>query len=512
MSKFSKISFLFAGISLVSMSIARSLIGEWVPFCWLALGMAVLFLALGLIKDRAFFKEFFTMKTTKEGLSMGTLIVLMVAVLMVVNYLGVKHYKTWDFSTTKTNTLSEQSIKLVKDLNSELKVLFFYKKGVEGNEENRRQFRELIKKYQDASNKIQLDFVEVNERPDLAKDYGVDKGSGVVFLDHEGHRNRVEKIDEQEFTSALVKVTRKEAKNIYFTVGHGEKDLNEKREALGLGSLKVMLENNRYTVKELPLIQNPKIPEDADVVVIAGPVQGFQDFEIAALEAYLKSGGSLFLALEAQNSVGLEKLTQKIGISLENNYVLNVVETVVGRGLNQGPTMGAVFSSTNKITKSFGRGEVTVFRYPQSLKKTEAPQGIAVDEIVKTSNNAMAFESMQFGADKPEESYTLVADVTGRWPGNDENAKPFSVIIAGDVDFISNQMLYQNLNRDLLLNSIASLAKEENLISITPKEPEATKLLMTETKFAVFLFAFIIPLPLFLLGTSIGLWLRRRNA
>ncbi|MGZ3770790.1 MAG: GldG family protein [Bdellovibrio sp.] len=512
MSKFGKISFLFAGISLVSMTIIRSIIGDWVPFCWLALGMSIFFLGLGLFKDRAFFKEFFTMKTTKEGLNMGTLIVLMIAVLIVVNYLGVKHYKTWDFSTGKTNTLSEQSVQLIKGLDSDLKVLFFYKKGVEGNEENRRQFRELIKKYQDISSKIRLDFIEVNERPDLAKEYGVDKGSGVVFLDYQGRRNRVEKIDEQEFTSALVKVTRKQDKNIYFTIGHGEKDLNDKREALGLGSLKLMLENNRYTVKELPLVQNPKVPADADVVVIAGPVQNFQPNEISALEAYLKSGGSLLLALESQNTAGLDKLVDKLGVQLQNNYVLNVVDTVMGKGLNQGPTMGAVFSSTNQITKSFGRGEVTMFRYPQSLKVTHAPEGVTVDEIVKTSKDSMAFTSMNFSAEAPEGSYTLVDEINGRWPGNDDKAKPFTVILAGDVDFISNQMLYQNLNRDLLLNSIASLAKEENLISITPKETEATKLMMTPTKFTLFLFAFIIPLPLLLLGTSVGLWLKRRNA
>lgn len=512
MSKLSKLSFLFAGISLVSMSIVRSIVGDWVPFCWLALGLAVFFLGLGIAKDRVFFREFFSMKTTKEGLSMGTLIVLMLAVLIIVNYLGVKHYKTWDFSFAQTNTLSDQSVKLVKDLHADLKVLFFYKKGVEGNEENRRQFRDLIKKYQDISSKIQLDFVEVNERPDLAKDYGVDKGSGVVFLDYEGHRNRVEKIDEQEFTSALVKVTRKQNKSIYFTVGHGEKDLNEKREGLGLGSLKLMLENNRYTVKELPLIQNPKIPQDADVVIIAGPIQGFQDFEITALEGYLKSGGSLFLAIESQNSAGLEKLVNKLGVQLQNNYILNVVDTPMGRGLNQGPTMGAVFSNTNKITKGFGRSEVTLFRYPQSLKKVTAPEGIVVDEIVKTVPDAMAFESMQIRGEGPEASYALVDEVVGRWPGSDDKAKPFSLIVAGDVDFLSNQMLYQNLNRDLVLNSIASLAKEENLISITPKEAQATKLLMTETKFAVFLFGFIIPLPLLLLGVSIGLWHRRRNA
>ncbi|MGZ3774763.1 MAG: GldG family protein [Pseudobdellovibrionaceae bacterium] len=512
MSKLGKLAFLFAGISIVSMAIIRSILGDWVPFCWLALGLAVFFSAVGLAKDRQFFKEFFSMKTTKEGLSMGTLILLMLAVLIVVNYLGYKHYKTWDFSTTQTNTLSEQSIKLVKDLHSDLKVFFFYKKGVEGNEENRRQFRELIKKYQDISPKIQLDFVEVNERPDLAKDYGVDKGSGVVFLDYEGHRNRVEKIDEQEFTSALVKVTRKQNKVIYFTVGHGEKDLNEKREGLGLGSLKLMLENNRYTVKELPLIQNPKIPQDADAIVIAGPIQGFQDFEISALENYLKAGGSLLLAIESQNSAGLEKLVNKLGVQLQNNYILNVVETTFGRGLNQGPTVATSFSATNKITKSFAHNEATLFRYPQSLKKTTAPAGVEVDEIVKTAPNAMAFESMQPRGEGPEGSYAIVDEVTGRWPGTDEKAKSFSVIVAGDVDFMTNQMLYQNLNRDLVLNSIAALAKEENLISITPKEPQATKLLMTESKFTVFIFLFIIPLPLILLGTSIGLWIRRRNA
>lgn len=512
MSKLGKIAFLFSGISLVSMSITRYLLGDWVPFCWLALGFAVFFLVGGLVKDRAFFKEFFTMKTTKEGMSMGVLIVLMVAVLTIVNYLGVKYYRTWDFSSSQTNTLSDQSVQLLNGLDSDLKILFFYKKGVEGNDENRRLFRELVKKYQDQSSKVVLDFVEVNERPDVAKDYGVDKGSGVVFVDYKGRRNRIEKIDEQELTSALVKVTREQNKTIYFTIGHGEKNLNDNREGLGIGALKVMLENNRYTVKELALIQTPKIPQDADVVVVAGPVQEFQANEILALEEYLKTGGSVFLAVEPLNTVGLEKLVGKVGLKFENNYIFNVVETVMGKGINQGPAMGAVFSATNKITKSFGRGEVTMFRFPQGLRQENPPQGIVIDEIVKTPPNSVAFKSLNITGDAPEATYTLVDEVSGRWPGAAEDAKPFTLIVAGDVDFLSNQMLYQNLNRDLVLNSIASLANEESLISITPKEAQATQMVMTEAKFGVFLFAFVIPLPLLLLGMSVGLYLRRRNA
>jgi ABC-type uncharacterized transport system involved in gliding motility auxiliary subunit len=510
MSKIGKLSFLFGAISMVSLIVIRYLIGEWVPFCWVALGLFVFFMGLGIFWDRRFFKDFLTMKTTKHGMNMGVLILLMIALLAVINYLGAKYIKTWDFSVAQTNTLSPQSIQLVQGLTGDLKVHFFYKKGVEGNEENRRQFRELIKRYQDKSTKIHLDFVEVNERPDLAKEFGVDKGSGVVFLEYKGRKNRIEKIDEQEFTSALVKVTREQNKTIYFTIGHGEKSLEDAKEGLGLGSLKLMLENNRYTIKTLPLSQEPKIPSDADVIVIAGPVQNFQGFEITALEEYLKGGGGLLLALESQNTVGLEKLMIKLGIQMENNYVMNIVETILGSGVNQGPTMGALFSQENKITASFAKGEITLFRFPSSLRISAVPEGVTVDELVKTGGDAMSFRSLNFKDQGPQGSYTLVAEAQGKFPGAKE--KSFHLIVAGDMDFLSNQMLYQNLNRDLVLNSIAALAKEENLISITPKEPQATQMIMTETKFGLFLFGFIIPLPLILLGISIGLWYRRRNA
>lgn len=513
MTKIGKINFLISGISLVCMAIARYLIGEWVPFTWLCLAFAVMSFAYGCFRERSFLKEFFSMKTTKEGMSMGTLIVLLLAILVIVNYLGVKHYKTWDFSSAQVNTLSPQSIQLVKALDSDLKVYFFYKKGVEGNEENRRLFRELIKKYQDETTKIQLDFVEVNERPDLAQDFGVDKGSGVVFLDYKGRRSRIEKIDEQEFTSALVKVTRESEKTIYFTIGHGEPSLNETREGLGLGSLKSLLENNRYRVKDWAMAQNPQLPQDADVIFVVGPTQGFQKFEIDLLEKYLSGGGSLVLALESQSTAGLEKLVEKVGLGFQNNFVFNVVETALGRAINQGPTVGAVFSESNKITKNFSRGEVTIFRFPQGIaRKAAAPEGVIVDDIVRTTPSAVASNSRTaIGGEGAEGAFTLVSEVTGIWPQS-KNDKSFAMILAGDMDFLSNQMLYQNMNRDLVLNFTAALAKEENLISIIPKDPQATQLFLTETKFNLFLFGFIIPLPLILLGTATGIWLRRRNA
>lgn len=510
MNRISKILFIVAGVSILSFVVTRLLVGAWIPFLWIPLAFFVSCFAGALIQERKAIGSFLTMKTTKHGMNMGALIGLVVVVLVVVNFLAVRHYKVWDFSGSQSNTLSEQSVKLVKSLDSELLVRFFYKKGVEGNEENRKSFRELIKKYQDQGSNIKLEFVEVNERPDLAEEYGVTKGSGVIFLEYKKRRNRVEKIDEQEVTSALVKVTREKDKNIYFIVGHGERDLEEAKEATGLNALKIMLENNRYVVKTLASNLNARIPDDADVVMIVGPTQNFLDYEIQGLEDYLKRGGSLFLALKSKQSQGLEKLLGRVGLEPMDNYVLNLVDTPMGKGVQEGQTLGTIFSSSNEITKVFGRSEATIFRNPMSFKRGPIPEGIKIDDLVKVTENSMSFKQLDLKEEGPLGAFTLVAEVQGKLPGAE--AKDFTLIAAGDADFLGNQLLMQSLNRDLVLNSVAALAKEENLISVAPKENQVTKLMMTDSNFYLFLFLFAIPVPALLLGTSVTLWLRRRHA
>lgn len=511
MSRLSKVLFLVAGLFIVAMSITLYLFGEWVPFCWISLGIITLCVIGSLIKDRSFFGEFFSMKTTKEGMSMGVMIVLVLSIIGIVNFIGSKYYKTFDFSLSKMHSISAQSVQLVKALDEDLKVLFFYKKGVEGNDENRRQFKSLIQKYQDHSAKVKLDFIEVNERPDLAKEYGVEKGSGLVFLTYKGHRNRIEKIDEQDFTSALIKVTREKERKIFFTVGHGELDLQDAKEGLGLGSLRMMLENNRYTVQELPLAVAGQVPSDADVVMIVGAKHAFQEFELEAIETYLQKGGRVLVALEQDSKAGLEAIIGKAGIYYQNNYIFNVVNTVLGKALNQGPTMGPIFGA-NKITASFGRNDTTVFRNPQGVVVKGVPETLVVSELVKTTSDAIGSADIRGSSDQSAEGeFTLAVIAEGIYPGATQT-KEAALVVIGDVDFMSNQMLYQNLNRDLILNTVASLADEDSLISISPKDVQVTTLALTDTKFAVFLFGFVIPLPLVLLGVSIGLWIRRRSA
>ena len=139
------ILFLASGLSLICLFVLRLLLGGWTNYLWVPLFFFVACLGGGLWCFRGLYKEFFAVRTTKEGMSMGAMIALVLVLLVAVNYLGAKKYKTFDFSNAQVNTISDQSKKLVKSLTEDLKLLYFYKNGTQGVEENRRAFTELIR-------------------------------------------------------------------------------------------------------------------------------------------------------------------------------------------------------------------------------------------------------------------------------------------------------------------------------------------------------------------------------
>jgi ABC-type uncharacterized transport system involved in gliding motility auxiliary subunit len=408
--------------------------------------------------------------------------------------------------------LSEQSIQLAKSLKEDLKVIYFYQEGAEGVTQNKRLFIELLRKYQDVNPRIKLEFVEVNERPDLAKQYDIARGTQSVVLDYQGRRNTIEKIDEQELTSALAKVTRTTEKKIYVLNGHGEAPLEPAQDGRSLSVLKNLLEGNRYKVEPFSFTQSAQVPSDADVLVIMGPKQQFLEFEITAIENYLKQGGNLLLGVEAGTKPGLEPLLEKLGLKVDQNVVVTVIETPFGKAIDPRFTRGVEFSTSHSITKPFGRNEFTVFRMPQSLSRMGGEiKGLQWTELVKTNAQSMGFQDLNFKTEGAKGPFTLVYHVSGVLSGASDG-KSFQAVVLGDEDIFCNQLLYQNLNRDLALNAISALAKEDNLISISPKEVQSTQMHMTDTSFIVFVFSLIIPLPILLYFLSGFFWFRRRNA
>lgn len=511
MKKLGFIFFLISGLSLACLFVLRLLLGGWVPYLWIPMGLFVLSLGAGFWSFRGLYKEFFSLKTTKEGLSMGATIALALVLLVGVNFLGARKYKTFDFSNSKVNSLSDQTKKLLGGLKDDVSVIFFYKDGTEGLADTRRAFQDLVQKYQDESSKVKLQFVEVNQNPKMAEDYGVSKGSGVVFLEYQGRKARIEKIDEQELTAALVKVTRETPKKVYYLVGHGERDAEDNKEATGVSLFKKLLEGSRYEVGGLNLNQAADVPTDADLLMVISPGQELVGHEVAAIEAYLRRGGSVILALQGKDHSGLSSVLKNVGLEYNPKIIVQVMDTALGRAINPSSTPITDFSNSNAITKPFGKDEFVLMRLPSILEKEgKTPANITIDEFLKADAKSLAYADSSFEGKSQPGPFTVGALVKGKYPG--ASKADFQMIVFSDADFLSNQLLYKNLNRDLALNSVAYLVKEENIISISPKEVDVTKLTLTPTQYYMLLFGFIIPLPLLLMIASGVLWYRRRFA
>lgn len=510
---------LFLALSIVSFVSLGGLffaLRVWMPFMWAIVFPGVICFGGWIYYEKKLLIEFFSLKTTKYGIDMGAVIFLSVLFIAVLNFVGARHTKTFDFSVNQVNSLSDQSKKITASLQTDLFVKFFYKNGATDFETNKKIFRDIVKRYQDISSKIQFEFVEMNEKAKLTQEFGASKGSGEAFIEYKGNKNRIENYTEQDFTNAMIKVTRTEKKTVYFLEGHGERSIDDEKDESSLFGFKLLLQKNSYEVKKLSLISVPEVPEEADVLVIAAPVQAFQDHEVRAIENYLKRGGGVFIALDSVKiPSGFQKILNTVGVDLESFYVFNVFNTPMGQVVNaQSPTVAVIYSPLSEITKVFGPNQMTVFRQPHALKDLPRSEKIKLEYIVKTPESSVALKELDSSdyIGKPQ-SYNLIAEAKGNYINSE---KEFSMVIAADIDFMTNILLYQNLNRDLALNSISALAKDVDLISVTPKETSATKILLSPPEFNQF-FKFIVvglflPLPFVFMIVSLVLWYRRRHA
>ena len=515
MSQKGKLLFILSILSFLALGGLFFAVRVWMPFMWVVVVTAFGALFGGLYFDYRIVSDFFSMKTTKMGMNMGLILGLTILFLSAINFLGARHYKTFDFSINQVNSISEQSKKVIGSLDSDLLVKFFYKNGAERAEENKKLFRELIKQYEDVSSRVKFEFVEINERPRLALDFGANKGSGEAFIDYKGSKNRIENYSEQDFTNAIIKVTRKQKKTIYFMDGHGERSLDDEKSELSLFGFKQLLEKNSYKVKTINLTSTLSIPPDATTIIIAGPTQQLQLSEIISLEDFLNNGGSLLLMLDEKETFGLSNILKKMGLEFEPHYIYNVFNSPMGKVVNaQAATVAVEYSTNDEITKVFTNNQMTVFRNPHSFRVLNNTTRVKDEVIVRTPESSVALTELDSKDYNGEpRSFDIGVSVKGKMHAS---GKDFAAVVFADVDFVSNILLYQNLNRDLALNAISSLTKETDLISISAKEPLATRMLVSPPEFSQFfkfaLVGLFIPLPVIFMILSIVLWYRRRHA
>jgi len=258
------------------------------------------------------------------------------------NYLAIHFAWRFDLNENRSHSLSPETRAYLQKLDEPVRVIVTLSENSD-NEQVAQACRDvggLLHEYVYATagnehGKISTEFIDVFQRRRDAEALGIEKPDTILLLC--GDRRRVIDLDklykvenrekkaflgEQVFTAAILEVARSTKTKIYFLTGHGEMALDDVSPDRGLSSLDAELKARNFAVDSIDLAQARKIPDDAAVIVIAGPQGRYDPIEEELLRQYLSNRAGRILALiSPRYPTGLDDLFFDWGVLADDVLV-----------------------------------------------------------------------------------------------------------------------------------------------------------------------------------------------
>ena len=514
----------WVGTALVFAAVAiRFIRPEWDQYgvyaAWGGLALVVLY-TLGQWREIV---DYFRRRQARYGAVATISVLVVLAIVVAINYLSTRQNKRWDLTLNRQNSLSEQTVKVLQNLDAPAKITVFEKNT------DMERFRSRLNEYAYHSKHVTIDYIDPDTRPVVAKEFEI-QAYGTVVIDYKGRRERVTTDTEQDLTNALIKAQSGVERTVYFIQGHGEKHPT-RVERDGMGSATEALKRDNYKVEELVLAQMKEVPADATVVVLAGPTSDLLPAELEALQRYLARAGKLMIMLDPPlNAQGpalpnVIALIKEWGVNVGNDVVVDA------SGATNDPTIAvAATYPYHPINERFGT--LTIYPLARSLDiVTGGVNGHVAQPLVQTSRASWAEASLDSltgdggVAMEPEKGdkagpVTIGAAVSA--PVQSPQAEPAApadanapkpetrVVIFGDSDFATNAYGGVAGNPNFFANAVSWLAQQEGLIAIRPTQADDRRVTMTARQQTMVFIASIFVVPALVFGAGIYTWWRRR--
>lgn len=463
------------------------------------------------------------------GSSSAISTIFFVGILVFIALIVERHPWRVDLSETGQYTLSEQTRNILKSLDKPISVKAFFQTVAP----DRPRANDLLELYGYASANFSFEFVDPVQRPEEVRKYDV-RTHGALILEGYDRRQVVQMADEESLTNGILKLMRPEQKKIYFLMGHGERAFRSV-EQTGFSSANAALQKENYQTAELNLLQQPQVPQDAAVLIVAGPRKNLFPEEIAALDAYLQGGGKLMLLLDPYADAGLGDLVGRYGIRPGNDVVVDKLSRLFGASYL---TPVVLEYAPHKISGDFRDSNVATF-FPEARSVSpakEPPPGVHVEAIASTSPNAWGETDLKMLRDgqaafddqqdlpgpvpiatlseidvQPQKAPPDKPPAETESPTAEKPGKKAHLLVVGDADFADNTNFGLSGNGDLFLNMVNYLAEEETLITISRKEKQGRPMLMTQTQGTLLFWITMVLVPLLVVACGLGVYRVRRR-
>lgn len=454
---------------------------------------------------------FLKARQTKYAAYATLYIVVVFAIISVANVLANRYNKSYDSTSNKRYSLSEQTAKIVKGLKEPATITYY------DQSTHFQTAKDQLDQYANLSPKIHVEYVDPDKKPQLAREAGI-KNYGTTIVQIGAKKEEAKSLNEEGITGAVIRDLKNNTRTVCFVTGSGEHQIDDS-ERSGYSRFKELLGKDDYEAKSISLLQKAEIPSDCTVVVVAGPTADYQQPAVDALKKFVEDGGRAMFMLDPPLKIGrseiadndaLTALLASWGVTLQKDLILDL--NPIGQLAGLGPQVALVTTYASQPIVNEMKGTATGFPLVRSMDiKNEGKSTVA--KMFSSSDSSLATTKLNSPDIDPNDPKNKKGPLTIAAAGSYNTGKENSqgrFVVFGSSAWAANSFLNFNGNRDLALNTMNWLSSDEDLISIRPKEQEDRRITMTRAQMNVVRITSQFVLPLIVIFAGVSVWWRRR--
>jgi ABC-type uncharacterized transport system involved in gliding motility auxiliary subunit len=432
-------------------------------------------------------------------------VLIVIGALGLANWLANRHNKSYDTTSNKRFTLSDQTNKVVSGLKQDVRVTYYDKT------DSFSRAKDLLDRYDSLSTKLRVDYVDPDKKPQLARAAGI-RNYGTITVDAGPRHEEAKSLTEEEVTGALIRTLKGGDRTVCAISGSGEHGFDDTGRD-GYGNAKEALERNNYKTRSISLLEKAEVPKDCTVLLSGGPRFDYVPAIVTAIKTYVDGGGRVLFLLDAPVTAGKEPVAQNAalvaqlaewGATANNDLVLDT--SGVGQIFGLSEVVPLVTSYESHAIVNAMKGVATGFPLSRTIDVKTGGKWTA-EKLFSSSANSYATTNLSAreiqinpAKDKKGPLSLAIASSGGQ----------SRIVVVGSSSWIANSFLSFNGNRDLFLNMVNWLSSDEELISIRPKDPEDRRLSMSRSQMTMIFYTSVILMPLAVIAAGVSLWWKRR--
>ncbi|HUA34569.1 MAG TPA: Gldg family protein [Candidatus Binataceae bacterium] len=447
--------------------------------------------------------------------------VALAALLGVINAIISIHNVKWDLTPEKRFSLSDFDKRVLGGLTHPVKVMAF----VRTEDPAYLELADLLFQAAAFTPRLTYQVIDVNKAPGMAREYGINS-YGEVVVESEGRRRDFDNARSELLIPAILQISQDQTKHIYFTVGHGERDLFDTDRNTGYSQWRNLLQQNNYEIDNVSLFASG-VPDDCKVLISLGPKKDFLPEEIAALQKYLAKGGHFIVMIDPFGSPSLVDTMKKYYLNFSSQVLVDPAYRLsAGEILT---TQVPLRSTDNAISRAMTAP--AVFSLARGVFITGKVGDAAPDNLqlaMETPFLESSHESWASGDDKALTTgitnYQDGRDLKGPIPiGSEVDFTPAAnphvplmnmtrIVGFGSSAFVSNQFIEMLSNQELAVGVVNELAGDEMLMAsrerLAKTDTAGFYITDAQSHTLLILASVVEPLLLFFIGTAV--FARRR--